>query len=337
MPTQTPPTQFNPPGAFPPVAIIDVPTEAYLDLRQPERIKPHLSLALSSHSYLPRIDDRQGDWVAHVAAPAFKLYRRQRGNALIGSFCSIGTGSGLDVLSAIEILGAQRVGLTDVHEDVVATAADNVARNHLASHPLVIEAGYGDLLEPLRHYHARYDVIYENLPNVPLISAAEIAADQKSSTYLAPRREKLPELVRQQMLDLHYLALWQAKNFLLPGGAVLSTLGGRVPLSVFLVLGKLAGYTPSFLSYTWKVQTDQEVIRDYARKQEEGFGPFYFYRVETLQKTFAAIDPGDTGKNALAIEQSLRPERLDAAQAYTALRSGERIGHTAAVLQSELK
>jgi hypothetical protein len=79
------------------------------------------------------------------------------------------------------------------------------------------------------------------------------------------------------------------------------------------------------------------VIRDYARKQEEGFGPFYFYRVETLQKTFAAIDPGDTGKNALAIEQSLRPERLDAAQAYTALRSGERIGHTAAVLQSELK
>jgi predicted O-methyltransferase YrrM len=337
MPLQSRPTRSNQPVTLKPVVTIDVPTEAYLALRKPARIKQHLSIALSSHSFLPRIDDRQSDWVAQVGAPALKLFRHQRGDAPIGSFCSIGTGSGLDVLSAIEILGAKRVGLTDVHEDVVATAADNVARNHLAAHPLVIEAGYGDLLEPLRPFNARYDLIYENLPNVPVRSADEITADRKSSTHLVPRREKLPELVKQQMLDLHYLALLQAKDFLLPGGAVLSTLAGRVPLQVFLSLGTLAGYSPSFLTYTWKVQTDpKEVIPEYARKQREGFGPFYFYRAEILRKTFAAIDISTSGENAFEIERSLLPERFDAVSAYEALEKGEKIGHTVAVLKSEL-
>jgi methylase of polypeptide subunit release factors len=315
---------------------IEVPTKSYLDLSQSVRIKERLSIVLSSHSYFPRIDDLQSDWVAHVAAPAFKLYRSQGGDVPVNSFCSIGTGSGLDVLSAVEILGATRVGLTDVHEEVVATAVNNIVQNTLASHKLEIESGYGDLLSPLRPFHARYKVIYENLPNVPLGNAGEVAADRKSSTHLAPRSEPLPELVRNQMLDLHYLALVQAKDFLLPDGVVLSTLGGRVPLHVFLSLGESAGYSSSFLTYTWKVQADpDEVIRDHAQKQKEGFGPFYFYRADVLQRAFDLIDLKTSGKNALEIERSLLPERLDAVTAYAVFEKGEKIGHTVAVLKSE--
>jgi hypothetical protein len=187
--------------------------------------------------------------VAHVAAPAFSVYRRRKGGGRIDSFCSIGTGSGLDALVAIELLGAERVGLTDLHEDVVATAAGNVASNHLPSHPVTIESGHGDLLAPLRRFDNRYALIYENLPNVPLSDGAGIANGRKSSSHVPPRVEKLPELVKRQMLDLHYLALVQAKEFLLPGGAVLSTLGARVPLEVLLSLGRLTGYSPSFLIY----------------------------------------------------------------------------------------
>jgi len=321
-----------------PTPAINVDTEAYLALKNPERIKKQLSITLSDHSYQPRIDDLESDWVAHVAAPAFKVLRQQRKGAAVDSFCSIGTGSGLDVLSAVEILGATRVGLTDVHEDVVATAAANIARNQNPRYPLTIESGFGDLLAPLRPYGVRYAVIYENLPNVPLQSAEEVAADRNSSTYVPPRTESLPESVRQQMLDLHYLALVQAKDFLLPGGAVLSCLGGRVPLHVFLSLGKLAGYEPSFLTYSWKVQGDsEEVIRDHAASQKNGFGPFYFYRAEVLQKTFAQVDLAESGKNALEIERALLPQRLDAASAYAAFKNGERIGHTVAFLKSELK
>jgi methylase of polypeptide subunit release factors len=317
---------------------IEVPAKTYLKITKPARIKEYLSIVLSSHSYFPRIDDLQSDWVASVAVPAFKLFRFQRADAALDSFCSIGTGSGLDVLSAVEILGATRVGLTDVHEEVVATAADNVSRNRLASNELVIESGCGDLLSPLRHLNTRYDLIYENLPNVPLPFTGEIAEDRKSSTHLVPRTEELPELIRNQMLDLHYLALIQAKDFLNKDGSILSTLGGRVPLHILLSLGILAGYSTSFLIYTWKNQADpEEVIRDHALKQNEGFGPFYFYRSEVLEKTFSSIDIRTSGREALEIERLLWPERLDAVSAYAALKKGERIGHTVAVLKSELR
>jgi hypothetical protein len=326
------------PNLVEPTSAINVDTEAYLALKNPTRIKKQLSITLSDHSYQPRIDDLESDWVAHVSAPAFKVLRQQRGGAAFDSFCSIGTGSGLDVLSAVEILGATRVGLTDVHEDVVATAAANVAHNQSPLHPLIIESGFGDLLAPLRPYGARYAVIYENLPNVPLQSSEEVAAERNSSTYVPPRTESLPELVRQQMLDLHYLALLQARDFLLPGGSVLSCLGARVPLSIFLSLAELAGYAPSFLTYSWKVQGDpEEVIRSHAESQKNGFGPFYFYRAEVLQKTFAQVDLTESGKNALEIERDLLPQRLEAASAYEAFKNGERIGHTVAFLQSELK
>jgi len=331
-------TRTTPSGSRPPFATIEVHTQAYLSIRHPRRIKPHLSIALCDNSYLPRIDDLQSDWVAHVAAPAFKLFRSQRGGGSIDSFCSIGTGSGLDVLAAIELLDSSRVGLTDVHEDVVATAAGNVARNRQPGPPLVVEAGHGDLLEPLRRFNSRYALIYENLPNVPLRAGENLAAERKSSTYVPPRMEKLPALIRNQMLDLHYLALLQAKDFLLPGGAILSTLGGRVPLDVFLCLGRLAGCVSSFLTYTWKVQADPvEIIGAHARKQEEGYGPFYFYRAEMLQKTFASVEVAGSGKYALEIEQTLLPDRLDAPSALKALKEGARIGHTVAVLKSALK
>jgi hypothetical protein len=313
-----------------------VDTSRYLQIEHPQRIRPQLSVEITGHCFQPHIDDLQSDWVAHVAAPGFKVYRRQRG-ADIESFCSIGTGSGLDVLSAIEILGATRVGLTDVHEDVVDAASANIERNQFAPHSMTIQSGFGDLLTPLLPYASRYDVIYENLPNILSQNAETIAEEKKSSDYVPPRAEEVPQLVKQQMLDLHYLALLQASAFLKPNGAVLSCLGARVPLDVFLSLGKLAGYTPSILTFGWKVQGDPELIRDYSHNQSSGFGPFHFYRAEVLQQTFAGTDAANTGRNALEIERSLLTRRLDPATAYAAFKDGERIAHTVAVLQCELK
>ncbi len=317
---------------------IAIDAKAYLSLKgKPKHIEEQLSIVLSSHSYLPCIDDLTSDWVAHVAVPAFKLIRSQRGRP-VDSFCSIGTGSGLDVLAAIETLGATHVSLTDIHEDVVTTAVNNVLRNNHPSHPLTIESGFGDLFDPLRPYHSKYELIYENLPNVPIADAQEVNQARTSSAYVAPRKESIPSLIKQQMLDLHYLALLQAKDFLLPNGAILSILGSRVPLKVFLSLGSLAGHASSFQLFTWKVQADPEdIIRNHAGKQKEGFGPFYFYHAETLRKVFATIDPQTSGEHALDIEQLLWPERLDAVAAYQALKDGATIGHTVAVLRSERK
>lgn len=307
----------------------------YLSEPLPRRIRRELALQVSAHCFLPRLDDLASDWVAHVAVPALRLLRRQRGGDRVESFCSIGTGAGLDVLAAIEVLDAARVGLTDVHLDVVAAAVENVRRNLAGSGGVVIEAGTGDLLEPLRGFGTRYDVIYENLPNVRAGSADEVAAERTSSTHLPPRAEHVPPEVERHMLDLHFLALRQARDFLAPGGAVVSMLGARVPLEAFLRMGEAAGLSSSILTYTWKVQAEGEsVIRDLADRQRRGLGPFHFYRAEALRRRFASVDLDTSGALALEIERSLGPERLDAERAWEAFQAGESIGHTAVALRS---
>jgi SAM-dependent methyltransferase len=315
-------------------ARLGVSTSRYLGLdAKPARLREALAIEVSPRAFLPRLDDLQADWVASVATPAFKLIRQQQDR--LASFASIGTGTGLDTLAAIETLGVSRVGITDVHDDVVSTAVRNISHNLLAPGSVEIESGFGDLLSPLAHFRPHYDLIYENLPNVPINDATQIANERISSGHVPPRPEPVPESVQRQLLTLHYLALKQARDFLAPGGSVLSMLGGRVPLAAFLEMARQAGLRAEIFTYTWKVQADAEsMIRGHADRQREGFGPFHFYRVSDLARIFVGIDLASSGKRALELEKALAPYRLDAPQAFASLLAGEQIGHTAVVLRS---
>ena len=299
-----------------------------------KRIKDYLSIEVADHAYLPKTEDIKSDWVAYIAAPAFKLIREKLGHD-IDSFVSIGTGSGIDVLTGIELLGAKRVGFTDLQRSVVAAAAQNVRSNIKETSKIEFEFGNGDLLQPLQNGKRNYDVIYENLPNVPLASNTKIEDKRNSGHYLEKREEAIPEFVHEQMLDLHYLALKQARDYLAKNGAVYSTLGGRVPLNAFIKLGELAGLRSEIFTYSWKVQAEPEdVISGYAAQEKAGLGPFRFYRAEDLQKAFANISVKDSGKRAFEIEKTLDSVKLTATAAYEAFKKGEVIGHTVAVLKS---
>ena len=302
-----------------------------------KRIKDYLSIEVADHAYLPKTEDIKSDWVAYIAAPAFKLIREKLGHD-IDSFVSIGTGSGIDVLTGIELLGAKRVGFTDLQRSVVAAAAQNVRSNIKETSKIEFEFGNGDLLQPLQNGKRNYDVIYENLPNVPLANNTKIEDKRNSGHYLEKREEAIPEFVHEQMLDLHYLALKQARDYLAKNGAVYSTLGGRVPLNAFIKLGELAGLRSEIFTYSWKVQAEPEdVISGYAAQEKAGLGPFRFYRAEDLQKAFANISVKDSGKRAFEIEKTLDSVKLTATAAYEAFKKGEVIGHTVAVLKSSLK
>ena len=301
-----------------------------------KRIKDYLSIEVADHAYLPKTEDIKSDWVAYIAAPAFKLIREKLGHD-IDSFVSIGTGSGIDVLTGIELLGAKRVGFTDLQRSVVAAAAQNV-RNNLKNNDIEFEFGNGDLLQPLQNGKRNYDVIYENLPNVPLASNTKIEDKRNSGHYLEKREEAIPEFVHEQMLDLHYLALKQARDYLAENGAVYSTLGGRVPLNAFIKLGELAGLRSEIFTYSWKVQAEPEdVISGYAAQEKAGLGPFRFYHAEDLQEAFASVSVKDSGNRAFEIEKALESAKLSATAAYEAFKKGEVIGHTVAVLKSSLK
>lgn len=316
--------------------LVDV--KKYLALEEsPKRVQDYLSVAVTDHAYLPKTEDITSDWVAYIAAPAFKLIRENLGHD-VEAFASIGTGSGIDVLTGIELLGAKRVGFTDLQKSVVDAAAENIKNNLKKADSVKLEFGAGDLLQPLANGEHHYDVIYENLPNVPLTDNTKIEDKRNSGHYLEKRVEVIPEFVHEQMLDLHYLALKQARDYLADKGAVYSTLGGRVPLSAFIKLGELAGLSSEIFTYSWKVQAEPEdVISGYAAQEKAGLGPFRFYRAADLQKAFADISVKESGKNAFEIEKSLESSKLTAKEAYEAFQKGEIIGHTVAVLKSSVK
>lgn len=322
---------------------IKVDTQKYFSLDTTSKnVKNELDIEVESHAYLPQIDDIENDWLAFIAIPAFKLARQKTGRDF-SSFASIGTGSGLDVLAGAEVLGANKLGFTDLQDVVVNTATKNVKNGLVNKENYILLHGAGDLYDPFRGLgenfeNERFDVIYENLPNVPLSQEKVVTDSRNTGHYLEERSEPIPAEVHANMLDLHFLAISQAPAFLTKNGFLLSLMGGRVLLDSFIRLGELAGVKSEIFTYGWKTQAEPEdVIGGYAKQEKDGFGPFIFYRSEDLEDAFKNVTLEDSGKKAFEIEKSLENKRLTATEAFEIWKNGGSIGHTVVVLKSYAK
>ncbi|GHT80557.1 hypothetical protein AGMMS49960_17740 [Betaproteobacteria bacterium] len=305
----------------------------YLGVSPIRHVKPEWRIIVAERAFRPNPENPQADWLPTVVVPALKLIVEDRGP--VKSFASIGAGAGVDILTGIEILGATVVGATDVFPDITEAAEWNIRQNLSNEHPVDVHVNHGDLLTPLQGRGLSFDVIYENLPNIPIDNANALEEKRKSSNFVPPRTEKIPQFAHDHLLALHYVALKQSLEFLSADGFVISTLGGRVPLEYLSRLAVESGLTPDFLSYSWKLQAlGEEVLPSYAELETRGLGPFYYYPVEALEKTFNGISTRDSGVRAIEIEKELLPYRITATQAWQAYQAGQRIGHTVAVLKS---
>ncbi|MDR3087297.1 MAG: hypothetical protein LBU45_05025, partial [Azoarcus sp.] len=84
-----------------------------------------------------------------------------------------------------------------------------------------------------------------------------------------------------------------------------------------------------------KIQTDpEEIIGGHLKQQEEGYGPYHFYRAARLAEVFEGVSLVASGCNAFEIERQLTPDALSPAEAFAAWKRGELIGHTVVALRS---
>jgi hypothetical protein len=308
----------------------------FFGLSSVDRVTTSITLGLSHRSYPPKASDPRSDWVASVAVPAFKAVAQS--GTRIGRFCTIGTGSGLDALAAIELLDPPLVAITDLHEDVVRQAEYNVRQNLQSDDAFHLVAGVGDLLTPLVGKQLRFDLIYENLPNIPVGPTIDIGEGQASSTFVENRTEKIPAFAERYLVALHYLALRQSYPMLAPGGRVLSAVGGRIPLRHILQLAESTSYSGKILTYAWKKQSEaEEVVAGYAEWEKVGLGPFHFYPADVLEQGFSDISAHVAGERALAIEAALKSHEITATASLKFMQDGGVLGHTVAVLESTRK
>jgi methylase of polypeptide subunit release factors len=306
---------------------------SFFNIKKVQRLRQRVEITLSEKSYLPKFDAHESDWVSRVAVPTFKLMSEINYN----NFCSIGTGSGIDALAAIEILGVNDITLTDIHQEVIDSAINNVKKNVICN--INVNGFVGDMLDPLLNNGRKsYDLIYENLPNIPLLEHIDLYDGQNSSTYIMKRKEILPEKIDRNLISLHSIALHQAKSIISKNGRILSSIGARIPIKDILYLADEAKYEGVIVLYTWKVQSEpDDVIRGYYHYEQQGYGPFHFYPINALLEVFNGVTPVESGEMALEIEQKLTPYRISVEEALKKTAQRLPIGHTVVVLQSTFR
>ncbi|RAL00771.1 uncharacterized protein BO80DRAFT_475284 [Aspergillus ibericus CBS 121593] len=329
--------------------IAEEPTTNVVDFKAfygigPQRVNRKFNISLSDLSYQPKIHNPRADWAVTAAFNSFEAFQAANFGP-VHRFATIGTGSGTDVIAALDVFPhLHSIAMTDLHDEVVTKAKANVlsatdkADDRIKSVAKDAVGLSGECLVPLRG-QAPFGLIYENLPNIPLPDDANLLDGQTSSTYFESGdiSSVCPLFVSAALLDLHYICLLQARTFnlLSKTGVLLSSMGGRVPLDTMLRLASAAGFTGRILSMSWKVQSEpDEVIGGYAKAQERGLGPFYFYRTSILEQVFGDLTPAGAGLRAMQIENELLPDRLDAVTALRAHRQGIEIGHPVVVMAS---
>jgi methylase of polypeptide subunit release factors len=317
-----------------------VPVSALFEGGLPvRRIRDPMVVGLTRHTYLPKTLCPRLDWVTSVAVPAFARYRELYVDGCpthqVRSFCTVGTGAGLDAIGAIEVLSPSVVTVTDIHRDVVARAVANITENLLDPAVVQVRGVDGDLATPLLQEPWRFDLIYENLPNLPLSTSANLSHGQNSASFFQwpPSLEVPPPPVRSDLLDLHFALLCQARELLNDSGRVLCSIGARRPLASILDMPRYAGCVGSILTYTWKIQSEATaVLSGFAEFQRKGFGPFHFYPIEVLETVFTPLSAADAAERALELESTLARSAIDAERALYLVRHGGVVGHTVAVI-----
>ena len=172
--------------------------------------------------------------------------------------------------------------------------------------------------------------------NIPVSVDIDLLSSQNTSSFYSLVDVGAPSSVQNNLLELHFAFLTQARSLLRQDGRVLCSIGCRRPLHAILDMVRLAGYTSNVLIYTWKMQSEAEdVIEGYARQQRQSPNTqFWFYSAETLEIFFDNLPPFMNTGEAIEIENKLLPYAIDAEEALTMLKKGIAIGHVTTVIEA---
>lgn len=236
------------------------------------------------------------------------------------TFAAVGSGSGIDAIGAAHIFPSlKRIIVTDIEKTLARQAAANVRTNVRGY--LRVQSLAGDVCRPIAE--ASVDLLYTNLPNIP-VSAAEDAIIDHGSFYRPGLELATDDPLSSYLLGLQYRFMLSAPRVLARNGFALMMIGGRFPFAVFDRLARAAGFAFEEVLCCFKRQTEAEnVVPSYAAA-EKSDTEFDFYDFEAARKTLR----GGEQLSGRQLKEALRPWRMSARDAELQRRAGKAIGHT---------
>jgi hypothetical protein len=312
-------------------SITTVDATSYLAPYGRRRVRQPIRLRLTEHTY-PLEPAVEQSWLP-IAFRAFDRLARRRA---LEDVLIVGTGNGLDALGAVEILNPRTLAITDLNQEGLAVARQNV-RSHLED-PSSIELSFhaGDLLSCVPGQRS-FSLVYENLPNVPSSPELELQRGTIGGRFFAPTGLAVPEPFATYMLDLHYRLLLEAWPRVTSGGGVLTAIGGRMPDEVAFGLHRACGYRPDLVAYDLKLQVEPKLmIPPYDRAEAEHGVEFKFYAPEAIGVVARLREAGLEGQ-PLADGAAPELERLSmsAREAAARVRQGRPVAHSVLMIFGE--
>ena len=296
---------------------------AYLTPLPRRRVRRPVRLRLTEHAY-PLEPWAEDAWLA----VAFRAFTRIAAEGRVRDALIVGTGNGLDALGAIEIFDLRSLTVTELFEQSLAVARENIVAHLEDETSPELRFHAGDLLSCVPA-EARFDLVYENLPNIPATPDIELERGINTGRFFREDGVEPPERFAGYLLALHHRCLRQAWPQVRPGGGVLTAIGGRVPDDVVFDLHRTCGYEPELVAFDVKAQGEPDlVVPGYSRAEEEGGVEFIFYAAEAVEAVARRRRAGLEGAElASAAAGDLRRLSMSAREAERRCRRGEHVAH----------
>ncbi|WP_219912683.1 hypothetical protein, partial [Bombilactobacillus bombi] len=176
----------------------------------------------------------------------------------------------------------------------------------------------------------KFDLIYENLPNIPIsLIDQELDQDINSSSYIADASIN-NNYFSKYLLDLHYRFLKQCKTYMNISSSAICNIGVRFPLRVYEKLFEQFSYKHEVLVAGLKIQTEaRDVIKGYLNAERQfNEQQFYYYSVEEMPKDLLnqrLIKPDKT--ELLNFLSKVKHFQIDMHDAYSAVLNNRNVAH----------
>jgi hypothetical protein len=287
-------------------------------------------------SYTPR-GEMQNTWLSIALEGIERLFLSETRREPWKDVSVIGTGNGLDVVGISRIVGPEKIVASDIHPKALEAARWNTAR--YADGGCEVTLLESDLFGA---YPAgrRFDLIYENLPNIP--DGSELFAGIRSASCYTPRATRVPSVHDRHLLTLHHEFLCQARGRLREDGRVVCVIGGRIPVRWIHRMFRDAGFRSRVAGFGLKIQSEADVVLPgYAAAERENGSHFtYYHPVERCIEIARGLPPpsdvADWEDYAQRLTGMLRPCRISASEAARLHGAGEPVCHTVYALAGTL-
>ncbi|KHD38117.1 hypothetical protein NL50_00995 [Clostridium acetobutylicum] len=282
----------------------------------------NINIFINEHTYSPNLDFKN-DWLSFAFCAFRTLKKELISNKRINNALVIGSGNGIDAIGLSELFNPRKLYVTDLMKDILPIIKRNIGMSLSNDNVEIIQS---DLFENLGG--EKFDLIYENLPNIPIVLLNKDIHDGINSSSYISEKYVSNTIYSGYLLDLHYKFLQQCDKYLNHDGYAICNIGVRFPLNIYYKMFSSLNLKNKILVIGLKEQTEAaDVLQGYLAASKTYDTQIYYYRLDmpNVYKNRKLILPSEAEKNNYL--SSIESAKVSIDEAINLYKKGIKVAH----------